>query len=188
MCGSGANQAYKWYCRNLAEVLTSGNPNLDSENAHPIAYQRILDACCKFASPPVFYRSDQPETMPPDMIPKVPVWMNSVEQISIGNRVQVLEDGNDVCDSESDSDTEDYGLEIKDGYKGISTNVHGDPLSSAHKVTTEQANAMRAASHQTAQSIPPLLIPAQEEQKKEPVQERKATPMNSDNEDLEGMS
>jgi hypothetical protein len=62
----------------------------------------------------------------------------------------------------SDSDTEDHGTEIKDGYKGISTNSNGDPMGSAQRVTTEQANAMKAASHQTAQSIPPPLIPAQE--------------------------
>jgi hypothetical protein len=126
--------------------------------------------------------------MPPDMIPKVPAWMNSAEHISIGSRAQALEDGNDVCNSESDSDTEEHGMEIKDGYKSISTNSNGDPMGSAHKVTTEQANAMRAASHQTAQSNLRPLIPVQEEQKKEPVQERKATPMNSDNEDQEELS
>jgi hypothetical protein len=88
---------------------------LDSEDGHSIAYTRILIAWTKFASPPVFFRSDQLDSVSPDMASKVPGWTHSAEQISIGGRVQVLEDGNDVCNSESDSDTEDHGTEIKGG-------------------------------------------------------------------------
>jgi hypothetical protein len=125
----------------------------------------------------MFFRSDRLDSLEPEMAEKVPGWTHSAEQISIGGRIQVLEDGNDVCNSESDSDNDDHGSDVKDAHKDIPTDSHGDPLGSGHKVSTEQANAIRASSKQ-ANSQASRMDPAPE-----PVQERKATPMNSDEED-----
>jgi hypothetical protein len=95
----------------LAAVLESGNPELDTENDHNLAYWKILNACSKFELPPQFYRSDQVDCLESEIAAKVPGWMHSAEQ--------VLEDGNDVCNSESDSDNEDHGSEIKDAYQAF---------------------------------------------------------------------
>jgi hypothetical protein len=86
----------------------------------------------------------------------------------------VLEDGNDVCNSESDSDNDDHGTEILDGYKDIPVDSHGDPQGAGHRVSTEQANAMRAAAKQVSPQASRMDSP--------PVYERKATPLNSDDE------
>jgi hypothetical protein len=102
--------------------------------------------------------------------------MNTASQVSVGSRVQVLENGNNVCNSESDSDTEDHGTVIKDGYKGIHTNENGNPTGLQHKMNTEQANTARAASHEASPPPP------------EPAPERKGTPLNSDDQDSQDMS
>jgi hypothetical protein len=165
----------------LEAVPRSGDPCLDTEDGHDLAYEKILDACSKFASPPVFYRSDQLDSLEPETAAKVPGWMHSAEQISIGGRRQVLEDGSDVFNSESDPDTDDdHGSEIKDAYQGIHTDSHGDSLGTIHKVPTEQANAMRASAKQASSWVSRMDPP--------PVQERKAAPMNSDKDDPQTMS
>jgi hypothetical protein len=48
--------------------------------------------------------------------------MHTAEEVSIGGRMQVLEDGNDVCDSESDSESEGHGDELTGCNKGIPEN------------------------------------------------------------------
>jgi hypothetical protein len=113
--------------------------------------------------------------MPPEISLKVGLWMSVAAQVSIGSRPQVLEDGNDVCNSESDSDNDDHWTEIRDGYKGIPTNSHGDPTTSFHRMTTEQANALRAVS-QPANSLVSVssFEGPQETPISEPVQEKKA--------------
>jgi hypothetical protein len=164
----------------LAAVLEAGKPNLDTEDGHDLAYVKILNACAKFASPPMFYRSDQLDSLEPEAAALVPGSMHSAEQVSIGGKKQVLEDGNDVCNSETDSDTDDHGSEIKDAYQGIHTDSHGDPLGASHRVSTEQASGMRASDKQASSQASRMDPP--------PVQERKATPMNSDEHDPQPMS
>jgi hypothetical protein len=110
---------------------------------HSIADDRIFAACDKYESPPVFLRSDQSESMPPGVAEKASKWMNAADDISVGSRVQVHEDGNDVCNSESDSDNEDHGTALEDAYKDIPTNDSGDPLGSAHKMSTERLSGLR---------------------------------------------
>jgi hypothetical protein len=128
----------------------------------------------------MFFPSDQSDSLEPEVEAKVPGWMHSAEQVSIGGRKQVLEDGNDVCNSESDSDSEDHGSEIKDAYQGVPTDSHGGPLGASHRVSTEQANALRASVKHISSQASRMDSP--------PAQERKATPVNSDNEDQERMT
>jgi hypothetical protein len=82
-----------------------------------------------------------------------------------------LEDGADVCNSESDSDNEDHGDKLANMYKGIPTDSQGRPLTADHKLANDQANAIRAAASQASRLDSP------------PAQERKPTPMNSDEDD-----
>jgi hypothetical protein len=93
----------------LEEVLASGGTSLDPEPSHDIAYQRLFEAYMSSESPPRFYRSDSSELGALGTESEVPLWMHAAKQISIGGRRQVLEDGADACDSESDSENEDHG-------------------------------------------------------------------------------
>jgi hypothetical protein len=56
---------------------------------------------------------------------------------------KVPEDGPDVMNSDNDSDNEQHGDEIMDGYIGIKTDAHGNPLSKEHQMETSQADQMR---------------------------------------------
>jgi hypothetical protein len=87
----------------LEEVLSTGDPNIDSENGHPVAYTQILQVSQTFEYPPIFLKEDSEQiTSNPDLAPKVPVWMNTAAQVATGNRKMVLEDGPDVMNSDDD--------------------------------------------------------------------------------------
>jgi hypothetical protein len=92
--------------------------------------------------------------------------MYTAKQISIGGRRQVLEDGADACNSESDSENEDHG-EILTGMctSEIPVDQEGNPLTAAYKLTSEQAAVLRLGStiHASAadpRSSPLMKIPA----------------------------
>jgi hypothetical protein len=126
------------------EVLASGDTSLDPEASHDIAYERILAACASFENPPGFFSSDSQDFGGLDIVERVPKWMHTAKEISIGGRRQVLEDGNDVCDSESDSDNEDHGEKLTGIYTPeIPVGEEGRPLNSAYKLSNDQSNAMR---------------------------------------------
>jgi hypothetical protein len=108
--------------------------------------------------------------------PEVAVWMNMSSQIATAGRVQVLEDDRDTFNSDSDSDNERHGEVILDGYKGIKTDSQGNPMGSGYKISNAQVAATRQASATRPEDLSP------------PGETRKATPMNSDNEDQEEMS
>jgi hypothetical protein len=93
----------------LAEVLISGDTSRDPEPSHACPYQRIFAACASFENVSGFFPSDSQEFEGLDIQDKVPRWMHMAMEISIGGRRQVLEDSNDVCDSESDSENEEHG-------------------------------------------------------------------------------
>jgi hypothetical protein len=92
--------------------------------------------------------------MPEGVAEKISSLMNAADLVSVGSRPQVLEDGNGVCNSERDSYNEDHGEKLEGAYMGIPTNSHGDPESSAHKMTTEQVNMARSAYHQAPPPLP----------------------------------
>jgi hypothetical protein len=93
--------------------------------------------------------------MPEGGAEKVAKWMNTADLISVGGRIQVVEEGPDTCNSESDSNNEDHGEKLEGAYKGIPVDSHGDPIGSGHEMTNEQANMARAASRQASCSAPP---------------------------------
>jgi hypothetical protein len=130
----------------LEMVLFSGDFSLDSEESHGIAYQRIMTACASFQNPPRFYSCDSQDFGGLDIADKVPTWMHTAKEISIGGRRQVLEDGNDARDSESDSENEDHGEKLTGMYTPeIQVDEEGRPLNSAYKLSNEQANVMRVS-------------------------------------------
>jgi hypothetical protein len=91
----------------LEQVLNTGDPNIDSADGHPIAYSAILRAAQSFERPPIFLKEDSEQiTDNPELVDKVPEWMNLVSQVATGNRRRVLEDGPDKMNSD-DEEKED---------------------------------------------------------------------------------
>jgi hypothetical protein len=93
----------------LDAVLESLDAGSDTKDGHDIAYQRIFSACAKYERPPAFFPVDSQDFGGLDISEKIPFWMHTAAQVSTGGRRQVLENGPDVCDSESDSENEDHG-------------------------------------------------------------------------------
>jgi hypothetical protein len=89
----------------LPAVLSTRDPNIDSEDGHPIAYQAILQSSDGYEKPPVSLREDsEPVVSDPIMSGKVPEWMASAEQMATGERQRVLEDGDDKISSSDEDD------------------------------------------------------------------------------------
>jgi hypothetical protein len=140
---------YPPFLDKLEQVLESGDSNCDPEATHDIAYQSILNACHSFETLLKFYSSDSPELPTSDIADKVPLWMNMANEISIGGRGQVLEDGADLCNSESDSENEDPGDVLTGCYVGIPLDYQGSPLSADYKLSEQQAAALRWEAQQS---------------------------------------
>jgi hypothetical protein len=88
----------------LDAVLSSGDPNVDPEDGHPIAYQRVLAAASEFEIPPIFLREDcEAVVADPKKAEAVPKWMCMAERIATGSRPRVLEDGPDTIHSHDDA-------------------------------------------------------------------------------------
>jgi hypothetical protein len=96
----------------FSRVLSGDSSNL--AEGHEIAYEKIANACSKFEATPVFYSADSQHFGGIDPS-TVPLWMHTAAQVSTGGRKQVLEDGADVCNSESDGE-EDHGEELNGVY------------------------------------------------------------------------
>jgi hypothetical protein len=138
----------------LETVLVTGNVGLDTEDGNDIAYQPILSACDTFANPPKFFPDDSQDFSGFDIADKVPLWMHTAAQVSIGGRKQVREDGKDVWDSESDSENEAQGEELANMCTSeIPLGKDGRPVGKRYKLSPEQVNAMRAdAARRTEES------------------------------------
>jgi hypothetical protein len=130
----------------LGTVRESRDSSLDCEDGHDISYQRFLSACDSFENPPRFFSSNCGDFGGLDIAAQVPKWMYTAAQISIGGRNQVLENGNDVCNSESDSENEEHGDDLKDMYTSeIKIGKDGRPVNSGlYRLTPDQASASRA--------------------------------------------
>jgi hypothetical protein len=105
----------------LDAVLSSGDPNIDEEDGHPIAYQKVLAAAQSYERPPIFLREDCEQiTSIPAKADLVPKWMCLAERIATGSRPRVLENGPDVWHSDDEA-KEDV---LPDVEKGMYTSGH----------------------------------------------------------------
>jgi hypothetical protein len=71
-------------------------------------------------------------------------WMEDAKWIAVAGYRQVLEDGRDVCDSESDAEYSDRGEVLADQGTPDMYNKKGELVPSGARLTTEQATALRA--------------------------------------------
>jgi hypothetical protein len=126
----------------LEEALNTGDPNVDSEDGHPIAYAHLLQAAQSYEHPHVFLREDSEQiTSKVDIAAKVPVWMNTAAQVATRNRKMVLEDGPDKMNSDNDDALYD---EREDELTGVSTSEM-DPKKGPVMLSQAQVAAQKAA-------------------------------------------
>jgi hypothetical protein len=89
----------------LEEFLATADPNVDSEDGHPIAYEAILRESQKYETPPLFVKEDSAfVTDDPVLAANVPEWLAKSRQVATGGRRRVLEDGIDVTSSSDEDD------------------------------------------------------------------------------------
>jgi hypothetical protein len=135
----------------LEQVLSTGDPSIDSEDGHPVAYAAILQAAQSFENPPRFLREDSEEIISnPIWSEKTPECMNLASQVATGNRRRVLEDGPDKIVSE-DEDIEDMK---PDEEKNMYT-PDMDPSKGPVRLSQAQVAAQKAA----AQAQKELRVP-----------------------------
>jgi hypothetical protein len=132
----------------LDAVLSTGDPNVNPESGHPIAYERILAHAQSFENPPIFIKEDAVSiTNDPKMSEMVPIWMCTAERIATGNRLRVPEDGPDTwhSDDEAEKDVEpdkEVGM-----YTAEMDPKLGPKTLSAHEAARQRAvaNALKAS-------------------------------------------
>jgi hypothetical protein len=101
----------------LGEVLSTGDPNIDSVDGHPIAYTAILQAIRTFENPPIILKEDSEQiTSNPGLAEKVPEWMGLAKQVATGSRRRVLENGDDKMKSDEEDDERMKPDEERDMY------------------------------------------------------------------------
>jgi hypothetical protein len=135
----------------LDDFLSSGDPNIHSEEGHPIAFTTILEQSQKFEKPPIFWREDsEPITSDELLSEKVPEWMATSKQVATGNRKRVLENGPDKMNS-SDEDDSDMKPDVLEGMYTSEM----DPETGPVKLTKAQVAGQKAAAHAKKVSNPP---------------------------------
>jgi hypothetical protein len=128
----------------FTRVLSGDTSNL--VDGHEIAYERIANACFKYVAPPAFYSADSENFGGIDPS-KVPLWMCTAAHVSIGGRSQVLENGPDTCNSESDCENEEHGDELKVVFtKEVPVDSKCHPILQKCQLTATQAEILRLAS------------------------------------------
>jgi hypothetical protein len=102
----------------LDTVLSTGDPNVDSESGHPIAYERILAHAQTFENPPIFIKADADSiTTDPKLSESVPSWMCTAERIATGSRRRVPEDGPDTWNSDDEANEDVEPDKVVGAYK-----------------------------------------------------------------------
>jgi hypothetical protein len=135
----------------LEQVLSTGDPSVDDVDGHPIAYTCIPQAAQQYERPPIFLKVDSEQiTSDPEMVTKVPMWMNIAAQVATGSRRLVHEDGPDKMNSDDDA-LEDVK---PDEEKGMYT-PGMDPKKGPIKLSQHEAARQRAA----AQTLKEMKVP-----------------------------
>jgi hypothetical protein len=139
----------------LHAVLTTGDPSIDSENGHPIAYTRVLTESSKFENPPLFLREDCDQIVNnPVKAELVPKWLCMAERAAIAGRHRTLEDGNDTWNSDDEA-TEDVVPDKEVGMYTLGMDPEKSPVHlSQQEVARQKAAAQALKSFQEQSSRP----------------------------------
>jgi hypothetical protein len=151
--GSRKGQRVVIYPKELTQlnaVLSTGDPSIDSENGHPIAYTRILQESQKYDRPPLFLREDSDQIInDPAMSEHVPMWLCMAERVETGSRRRVLEDGADTVKSDDEA-VEDV---VPDEEHNMYT-AEMDPKKGPKVLSQSEAARQRAAAQAMKALIP----------------------------------
>jgi hypothetical protein len=132
----------------LEEFLSSGDPNIDPEEGHPIALESILRESAKCKTPPMFVMENSTYvTEDPVLSASVPDWLAKSRKVATGGRRRVLEDGRDVVNS-SDEDDEKMEADVEHGMYTPGMDPTKGPIRLSSAQATKQrlhAKATRAA-------------------------------------------
>jgi hypothetical protein len=147
----------------LEEFLATGDPNVDPEDGHPLAYETILRESQKYETTPLFLKEDcEMVVNDPHLAANVPEWLAKSRQVATGNRRRVLEDGIDVTDS---SDEDDPKMK-PDELTGVYT-AEMDPKEGPRVLSSSEAAHQRmvgkARKEHMIQSVPRIEDPEPEE-------------------------
>jgi hypothetical protein len=137
----------------LEAVLSTGDPNVNVEQGHQIAYSVILQATQSFEQKPDFLREDHVSIIKDEAKARmVSTWLNTESKVATGNRRRVLEDGPDVMNSEDEDAIEDVTPdEEKDMYP-----AGMDPKKGPVMLTQAQVAAQKAAAKALPRSQTPV--------------------------------
>jgi hypothetical protein len=92
------------------------NPSAREDGSH-IAYTKILSNVMKFEQLPRILTEDSSELSGTDLGAAAPIWLNTADQVSVGGRSLVHEDGPNIMNSdEEDSPKEEHGDELTGMY------------------------------------------------------------------------
>jgi hypothetical protein len=131
----------------LGLVYSTCNMGIDGEACRWPAYEAILVQAASWAHRMILLPED-PEDVArfEELTGNVESWMRDAKTVAVANYRQALEDGPDVCDSESESENSDHGEQWSNAgmYTQEMLGPDGQPLEGRSRLTTEQANALRA--------------------------------------------
>jgi hypothetical protein len=136
----------------LEEVLSAGDPNIDSADGHSVAYEIILQKSQEFANPPIFLNEENARSVDdPYIAQNVSEWMAVTKQLATGNRRCVLEDGADKMNS-SDEDDPDMKPDVLTGMYTSEMDPEKGPI----QLSQSQVAAQKAAAHalKASKSLP----------------------------------
>jgi hypothetical protein len=124
--------AYPKFLDKLDAVSSSGDIGADPEACRWPAYEAILTQSVNWPAdkrPVMLPEGDPRLSQWPVLAANAASWMQDAKRIAIGNYRQVLEDGPDTCDSESDNEYSDHGEKWPDSemYTPDMMNEEGKP-------------------------------------------------------------
>jgi hypothetical protein len=120
------------------------NPS-DREDGSHIAFTKILSNVEKFENPPRILRADSSDLAESEFAPAVPLWLNIANQVSVGSRNLVLEDGPDIHNSsDEDSPQDERGEEL--------TGMYANGLKAPVVLSQSEVARQRATRHALKES------------------------------------
>jgi hypothetical protein len=103
---------YPKFLSKFSTGMITGNVGLDMDGGHDTTDERIMDEFQMWREDcrPIFMPEDSSDIARwPALAQHAAEWMKDAKRIAVAGYGQVLEDGPDVCDSESDSENSDHG-------------------------------------------------------------------------------
>jgi hypothetical protein len=140
----------------FSECLRRGDYSSELEGGHAFAYERIAAECTTFANCPIFLPEDSLNFGSwPVLAENVSFWMEEAKQVVVSWYKQVLENGPDVCNWESDSDHSDHGEEWADSnmYTKEMLGPDGKKIKGPQQLSPQEVTLLRAVARATQKSV-----------------------------------